>query len=92
MKDIFVIILIVFIVITIVYLINHSSKEKFSQNSKKKCEKGSDIKYVSLIDMLQCEYQLGIPSGKYIPVPIDRQPIDALPFNPGLEPCKFTLV
>lgn len=98
MKDIFVIILIGAIILSMVYLFN-SKMNKDKKNLKNKslktnCEKDDPKKekYVSLIDALQCDYRLGVPNGTYIPVPVDEQPINALPFNPGLKPCEFTLV
>lgn len=99
MKDIFVIVIILAILITVFYLVKSNSDKKDDKISLKKNNPGSECddkkqpeRYTSLIDSLQCDYRLGVPNGTYIPVPIDRQPIDALPFNPGLKPCEFRLV
>jgi hypothetical protein len=77
----------VIILIVIFYIISlKPQKDTFvtsSQNNK--------LTYGELIDKLDKKYRLGY-KGTYIPVPISEQPIQALPFNPGLKPCelKFT--
>jgi hypothetical protein len=74
------------IVILSIFYIIHTSKpitDKYNNPTPQK-----NITYGQLLDDLQKKYFVGF-KGEYIPVPISDQPIQALPFNPGLKPCEL---
>lgn len=106
MKDIYIILtIIILLILYIIWAISSSKNNLKTQNKPQSRSKNlrnvdedfqdQDIDdsqtYGDLICKLQKKYSLGFEDGTYIPVPKSEQPNNALPFNPGLEPCKLRL-
>lgn len=94
MKNLFLIILFSIIVIATTYILLRKKDVNLKNNNNDSCiiyiPEDISKKDVELYDRglcaLQLKYKVGY-NGVYEPVPISQQPNQALPFNPGLQPC-----